>query len=117
LRRAVELKPSYTHALQQLGGVLRNLGRIEESLAYLQEATTLDPLSTLMREGYGLALLIHGDTAAAREHFESRPSEFMRSAPAPCGGSARCRNTIRCEAIRGSSPSSATSACPTATTR
>lgn len=77
LRRAIELKPSYAHGLQQLGGVLRNMGRIEESLPYVREAVKLDPLSSLLREGYGLGLLIHGDTAAAREQFERLPSELM----------------------------------------
>ena len=66
LRRAVELQPSYAHAYHQLGGVLRNSGRIEEARPFLERAVELDPLSALMREGLGNELRIQADTVEAR---------------------------------------------------
>lgn len=69
LRRAVELKPSYAHARHQLGGLLRNTGKVDEALVHLEEAVRLDPLSALMQSGYSLGLMIRGDTAAALEHI------------------------------------------------
>jgi TolB-like protein len=70
LRRAVELKPSYAHAQHQLGGVLRNTGRLSEARPHLGRAVALDPLSPIAREGYANWLQISGDAAAAREQYE-----------------------------------------------
>lgn len=69
-RRAVDLKPSYAHAQHQLGGLLRNVGRIEQARPHLERAIVLDPLSPIAREGYANLLQISGDLAGAREQYE-----------------------------------------------
>lgn len=70
VRRAIELRPSYAFAHQQLAGQLRNRGRIEEARPYLEKAVELDPLSAMIREAYVIYLLLTGDAEAAREQQE-----------------------------------------------
>ncbi|MEN8185389.1 MAG: hypothetical protein ABFS46_22970, partial [Myxococcota bacterium] len=70
LRRAIALRPSYAHAQRSLGGFMRNAGRVEEARPHLELAVRLDPLSGLIRDGYGTLLLLAGEAAAAREQHE-----------------------------------------------
>lgn len=48
-RRALSLEPSNAQAAQWLGGVLINLGRLEEARVPLERAVELDPTSPAMR--------------------------------------------------------------------
>jgi TolB-like protein len=70
LRRAIELRPSYANANQQLGGLLTNVGRIEDALPYLENAVGLDPLSAFFRLNFANTLLIAGETERALREYE-----------------------------------------------
>ena len=70
LRRAIDLRPSYANANQQLGGLLTNTGRIEEGRVYLEKAVELDPLSAFFRLNLANTLLIDGDEEGARREYE-----------------------------------------------
>lgn len=70
LRRALALRPSYAFAQQQLSGLLRNRGRVEEAGPYVEKAVELDPLSPMIREAYALYLLCSGDPVGARKQLE-----------------------------------------------
>jgi serine/threonine-protein kinase len=70
LRRAIELRPSYASANQQLGGLLTNLGRLDEARLFLEKAVDLDPLSAFFRLNLGNVLLIAGESERARRVFE-----------------------------------------------
>lgn len=70
LRRALALRPSYAFAQQQLSGLLRNRGRVEEAGPYVEKAVELDPLSAMIREAYALYHLCAGDPIGARRQQE-----------------------------------------------
>ena len=70
IRRAIELRPSYAFARQQLSGLLRNTGRLEEAESHIEKAVELDPLSAMIRATYTLYLLLTGDPAGARKQQE-----------------------------------------------
>ncbi len=70
LRRALSLRPSYANANQQLSGLLRNVGRVEESGEYIEKAVELDPLSPFFHSNYGDNLLVGGEPDRAREQYE-----------------------------------------------
>ena len=56
-RRAIELKPDYATAHHWLGADLANLKRFDESLAELERAQGLDPLSRIIGTNLGDALV------------------------------------------------------------
>jgi superkiller protein 3 len=62
LRRAIALDPSYAPAHQWLGEVLYLNGRLDEALAELQTAATLDPLSPIVAMVTSFVYGIMGDT-------------------------------------------------------
>ena len=70
LRRAIELRPSYASAHQQLGSLLTNIGRVEEGRRYFAKAVELDPLSWFFRFNYADNLFIGGETERARREYE-----------------------------------------------
>jgi serine/threonine-protein kinase len=70
LRRALSLRPSYATANQQLSGLLRSVGRVEESGEYIEMAVELDPLSPFFHTSYGDVLLVRGDPEGAREQYK-----------------------------------------------
>ena len=70
LRRALSLRPSYANANQQLSGLLRNVGRVNESGEYIEKAVELDPLSPFFHVNYGDNLLVAGEVDRAREQYE-----------------------------------------------
>jgi TolB-like protein len=78
LRKAIELRPSYAFAHNQLGGILRNTGHIDEGNSFNRVAVELDPLSPLYQDTYALALLISGQPEQARLHQE-RAAELSRT--------------------------------------
>ena len=81
LRKAIELRPSYAFAHNQLGGILRNTGHIDEGTSFIRVAVELDPLSSLYQDGYALDLLISGRPEEARLHQE-RAAELSSSGQA-----------------------------------
>ncbi|MCL7967166.1 MAG: hypothetical protein M8857_08660 [marine benthic group bacterium] len=70
LRRAIELRPSYANAHQQLSGLLTNLGRIEEARPYLRKAVELDPLSWFFHLNLGDRLVVASELDEARAAYE-----------------------------------------------
>jgi TolB-like protein/tetratricopeptide (TPR) repeat protein len=70
LRRAIDLRPSYASANQQLGGLLTNMGRLDEARLFLEKAVDLDPLSAFFHLNLANALLIAGETERARGVYE-----------------------------------------------
>ena len=70
LRRAIELRPSYASAHQQLGSLLTNIGRVEEARRYFAKAVELDPLSWFFRFNYADNLFMGGETERARREYE-----------------------------------------------
>ncbi len=71
VRRALHLRPSYAFAQQQLSGILRNTGRVEEAGQHIEKAVEIDPLSAMILETYAIHLLVIGDAAGAREQQET----------------------------------------------
>ena len=70
LRRAIELRPSYANANQQLSGLLRNLGRLDEGMLFIEKSVELDPLSPFLHYNYGDDLLVAGEIDRARAEYE-----------------------------------------------
>jgi tetratricopeptide (TPR) repeat protein len=54
-QRAIELKPSYGGAYRDYGIALRQMGRLEESIAEHNRALDLDPISLIINRALGLA--------------------------------------------------------------
>ena len=69
LRRAIEIRPSYANANQQLGSLLTNIGRIEEARHYFEKAVEVDPLSWFFILNYADNLFIGGETERARREY------------------------------------------------
>jgi tetratricopeptide (TPR) repeat protein len=78
LRRAIELRPSYASAHQQLGSLLTNVGRVEDGLRSFEQAVELDPLSWFFNVNYADNLMISGDLEAARREY-ARSDELGES--------------------------------------
>jgi TolB-like protein len=70
LLRALELRPSYANANQQLAGVLTNTGRVEDGLPYIERAVALDPLSGFFHLNFGDVLSVAGEFDRARSAYE-----------------------------------------------
>ena len=70
LRRAIELRPSYANAHQQLSGLLTNVGRVEEARPYLRKAVELDPLSWFFHLNLADRLVVAGEYEDARASYE-----------------------------------------------
>jgi tetratricopeptide (TPR) repeat protein len=70
LRRALQLRPSYANANQQLSGVLANTGRVQDGLRYMERAVALDPLSGFFHLNFGDVLSVAGEFDRAREAYE-----------------------------------------------
>jgi TolB-like protein/tetratricopeptide (TPR) repeat protein len=70
LRRAIDLRPSYANANQQLGGLLMNSGRVEEGRPFLAKAVELDPLSGFFHINFADNLIVAGDVEGARREYE-----------------------------------------------
>ena len=70
LRRALQLRPSYANANQQLSGVLANTGRVQDGLRYMERAVALDPLSGFFHLNFGDLLSVAGEFDRAREAYE-----------------------------------------------
>ena len=70
LRRALQLRPSYANANQQLSGVLANTGRVQDGLRYMERAVALDPLSGFFHLNFGDLLSVAGEFERAREAYE-----------------------------------------------
>lgn len=81
LSRVVELSPSYAQGYDWLADALYGLGRIDEALEALADATRLDPLSALMHRDYARALANNRrcDRAEpeARRALELDPNHFF----------------------------------------
>ena len=59
-RRAIELNPNHAMARKWYGGLLLGLARFEESVAQLESAARLDPLSANVQQSLGMALEAQG---------------------------------------------------------
>jgi tetratricopeptide (TPR) repeat protein len=68
LKRAIDLRPSFSTAHHWLGNVMVGSGNLLEGLASLERASTLDPRSPIIAANHALALLSLGrmDEAKAR---------------------------------------------------
>jgi TolB-like protein/Tfp pilus assembly protein PilF len=81
LSRVVELSPSYAQGYDWLADALYGLGRLDEALERLADATRLDPLSALMHRDYARAFANAGrcDRAEpeARRALELDPNHFF----------------------------------------
>ncbi|MEJ2547677.1 MAG: hypothetical protein P8125_07640 [Gemmatimonadota bacterium] len=77
LHRALELRPSYANANQQLSGLLTNVGRVEDARPYIERAVELDPLSGFFYINFGDHLTVAGEPERAREAYE-RAEELAR---------------------------------------
>jgi tetratricopeptide (TPR) repeat protein len=70
LRRALQLRPSYANANQQLSGLLTNVGRVEDARLYIERAVALDPLAGFFHLNFGDHLAVAGEYEPARKAFE-----------------------------------------------
>ncbi len=66
-KQSFALNPNYPTAHQWYSGLLRDVGRLEESLAEDKRAQQLDPLSLVINANLGLGYLLNGDTKSAVE--------------------------------------------------
>ena len=57
LKRSIELKPNFATAYHWYWGVLNDLGRMEEAYEAEKRALELDPYSSIVRQGIGVALM------------------------------------------------------------
>jgi tetratricopeptide (TPR) repeat protein len=55
-RRAVEIKPAYAEAHNNLGVMLQAHGHLDEAIEHFREAVRLNPEYVLARENLGAAL-------------------------------------------------------------
>jgi eukaryotic-like serine/threonine-protein kinase len=69
-RRALQLNPRHTTALQWSGEQEAKLGRPEEAERMLRSAVALDPLSAVAHVNLGLVLWLGGNVPAALAQFE-----------------------------------------------
>ena len=77
LRRALALRPSNANANQQLSGILRNTGRLEEARPFIEKAVELSPLDGFMHLNWADNLIVAGDTAGGRREY-ARAEELGR---------------------------------------
>jgi tetratricopeptide (TPR) repeat protein len=81
IRRALELAPGNVHVIRTAALLAQTLGRSQESVALLRQATVLDPLNALVYRWLALALLnvsdISGAAAAAEKAVELSPRGDM----------------------------------------
>jgi len=70
LRRALQLRPSYANANQQLSGLLTNVGRVEDGRPFIEKAVELDPLAGFFRLNHGDLLSVAGEWERARRAWE-----------------------------------------------
>lgn len=69
LRKAIELRPSFSEAHDWFGRSLAALGRLDEAISEMQRAYELDPVSAWTMGRYGQVLWMAGKNAEAREMF------------------------------------------------
>ena len=55
--KALQIDPNYTHALNNKGSALINLGKYDEAIQYLDKALQIDPNDTLALNNKGGALI------------------------------------------------------------
>ncbi|MCP9493293.1 MAG: protein kinase [Pyrinomonadaceae bacterium MAG19_C2-C3] len=66
-KQSFALNPNYPTAHQWYSGLLRDVGRLEESLVEDKRAQQLDPLSLVINANLGLGYLLDGDVYSAIE--------------------------------------------------
>ena len=69
-KRAIELNPSYPTGHHWYSTHLRMLGRLDESMAEIQRAQQLDPLSPIIGVNVGNIRIVKGDLDAAVEELK-----------------------------------------------
>ena len=69
-KRAIELNPGYADAQHRYGWLLGFSGRLTESIAAIQRASELDPLSLEITSDLGLSFFFARNYAAALPHFQ-----------------------------------------------
>jgi serine/threonine-protein kinase len=70
VKRALELKPSYSTAEHWYFILLNSLGRYEEAFDHEKRALKLDPYSSSINQGIGIALVLLGRYGEASDAFE-----------------------------------------------
>jgi adenylate cyclase len=70
-RRAIDLRPSFATAHQWLGNSLWSGGKLDEGIAALERASTLDPKSSIIANNHGMALIAAGRYDEAKALCES----------------------------------------------
>jgi TolB-like protein len=70
LRRAIELKPSYSTPYHWLGDVYRYSGRVKRSKPFSRRAVELDPISGTGRDGKAFTDLLLGQLDEARDEYQ-----------------------------------------------
>ena len=71
LKKAIAMKPNYATAYHWYWGVLQDAGKLEEAYEMEKQASRLDPHSSVVRQGIGVALLYLGRAAEAIAEFEA----------------------------------------------
>lgn len=97
-RRVIELQPSFPGAHSNLGGALHALGRNEEALASLHEASRLAPKDPETRCNLGYVLYKLGDLEAAEAVFAEVACEVPDFAIAHNGLGSVCLSRLQLEA-------------------
>jgi hypothetical protein len=67
--RAVTLRPDSAGARNNLGNILRTMGRRDDAIAQYETALKIDPNSSMAHYNFGVALRGETRIAEAREHF------------------------------------------------
>ena len=81
-RRAIGLNPNHAMARKWYGGLLLDLARFEESVAQLESAAKLDPLSANVQQSLGLALEAQGRYRDAASRYR-KAIEIDPAMPGP----------------------------------
>jgi len=78
-RRAVELNPSYSDAMNWLNNALSDLGRYEEREAIFKQALATDPLNIMLRQNYAGRLGFRHEIERSHELADQLLAQSLRA--------------------------------------